>query len=114
MSSLHKPEKLLYDILTASRLIMEFTESIDKITFQSNDMILSACERKFEIIGEAFNRLKRRFPSVAVTFPELDRIIGFCNIIIHGYDVIDSEATVVLPFNPLFVVKLLEYAVKSI
>jgi uncharacterized protein with HEPN domain len=91
MSSLHKPEKLLYDILTSSKLILKFTEGIDKSAFKDSEMISSACERKFEIIGEAFNRLKQKFPSVAGTFPELNRIIGFRNIIIHGYDIIDSE-----------------------
>ena len=91
MSSLHKPEKLLYDILTSSKRIIQFTSDIDKTAFQNSEMIISACERKFEIIGEAFNRLKRKFPAVAETFPELNRIIGFRNIIIHGYDIIDSE-----------------------
>jgi len=62
MSSLHTTEKLLFDVLSASKSIQEFTRNLSKESFQSNELIQSACERKFEIIGEALNRLKRYFP----------------------------------------------------
>ena len=51
------------------------------------------CEREFEIIGEALNRLARLDPSVAERIAGLPRIVGFRNRIIHGYDTVD-DATV--------------------
>jgi len=55
MSSLHNPEKLLFDIYSAAKSIRDFSEGLDKDSFQGNEMVVSACERKFKIIGEAFN-----------------------------------------------------------
>lgn len=91
MSSLHNPEKLLFDIYSAAKSIRDFSKGLDKNSFQKNEMVVSACERKFEIIGEAFNRLKKKFPEIAKDFPELEKIIGFRNVIIHGYDIVDAE-----------------------
>ena len=54
-------------------------------------MVQAAVERKFEVIGEAINRIKRLDASLVETIPEYERIIGFRNIISHGYDVIDPE-----------------------
>ena len=59
-----------------------------------NDRILQlAVEREFEIIGEALVRLEQIDPSVlAVKIPEHRKIVGFRNLLAHGYDVIDDEA----------------------
>ncbi|PKL47944.1 MAG: hypothetical protein CVV42_11670 [Candidatus Riflebacteria bacterium HGW-Riflebacteria-2] len=81
MSSLHTAEKLLFDVLSASKSIQEFTQNLDKESFQSSELIQSACERKFEIIGEALNRLKKYFPKEAEQIPEIEKIVGFRNII---------------------------------
>ncbi len=91
MSSLHTIEKLLFDALSAAKSIQEFSANLTKETFISNELIQSACERKFEIIGEALNRLRKQFPEVATDISEIDQIIGFRNIIAHGYDIVDSE-----------------------
>lgn len=91
MSSLHTTDKLFFDILSAANSIKEFTSGLDKNSFLENEMIQSACERKFEIIGEALNRLKRNCPEISDNISDLKRIIGFRNIIAHGYDIIDSE-----------------------
>ncbi len=91
MSSFHDPKKLLYDILQAAQQIEEFSKDLDKKAFLNNNMILSACERKFEIIGEAMNRLRKRFPEMISKIPDADKIIGFRNIIIHGYDIVSPN-----------------------
>jgi len=91
MSSLHKPEKLLYDIFQSAQLILDFTDKLSKEEFQNDNLVVSACERKFEIIGEALNRLRKSFPEIATCFPDLDKIIGFRNIIAHGYDIVSSN-----------------------
>jgi uncharacterized protein with HEPN domain len=54
-------------------------------------MIQAAVERKFEIVGEALNRLQRTAPELFDQVPEAARIVGFRNILAHGYDIVDPE-----------------------
>jgi len=52
-----------------------------------------ALEREFEIIGEALVRLERLDPEgLACKIPEYRKIIGFRNLVAHGYDIIDDAA----------------------
>jgi uncharacterized protein with HEPN domain len=47
-------------------------------------------ERQFEIIGEALSRLSKEAPDLADRVPNLRNIVGFRNVLIHGYAVIDD------------------------
>ncbi len=49
-----------------------------------------AVERDFEIIGEALSRIKNTDSELLEKISEHHRIIGFRNILIHGYDVVDE------------------------
>ncbi len=84
-------KKHLFDILEAARDIEEYTGSLEYSSFIKNSMVQAAVERKFQIIWEALNRIKRLDNSVLRGISEHQRIIAFRNIIVHGYDVIDSE-----------------------
>jgi len=69
--------------------VEQFTEGIDADIFASNDLIQAAVERKFEVIGEALNRIYREDEEVLAQIGDYSRIIGFRNILAHGYDVVD-------------------------
>ena len=84
-------KKHLFEIRQAIKAIEEFTNGLDYAGFLEKGVVQAAVERKFEIIGEALIRIRRVDPSVLEQISEHQRIIGFRNILIHGYDIIDSE-----------------------
>ncbi|MEJ5311799.1 MAG: HepT-like ribonuclease domain-containing protein [Anaerolineae bacterium] len=84
-------KKLLYDIEQAVALIVEFTAGIEFEDYATSTLLRSAVERQFEIIGEALNRLKRIDEETIERITDHQRIIGFRNILAHGYDVVSNE-----------------------
>lgn len=82
-------KKHLYDVLAAAEDIREFTRDLQYIEYVGDVKTQAAVERKFEIIGEALNRIRRRDPALVAGIPDHVRIIGFRNVISHGYDVIN-------------------------
>jgi len=95
-------KKHLEDARQAAEFIRQFVSGRTLEEYNRDAMLRSAVERKFEVIGEALNRLKKDAPDVIQQIPDHRRIIAFRNILIHGYDVIDDEvvwdvATVHLP-----------------
>ena len=53
------------DVDRAASDITRFTEGMDRETYVGDARTQAAVERKFEIIGEALNRLHRTHPEVA-------------------------------------------------
>ena len=58
------PRKLLYDLVTACGAIAEFCRDRSLQHYRTDLMLRSACERQFEIIGEAMTRLRDRHGDV--------------------------------------------------
>lgn len=88
-----RPEsrKLLQDALDATRAIERFVKGLAFDTYQANELVRSAVERQFEIVGEALGRLRQTDADVAQHIPELDRIVAFRNVLIHGYARVDDR-----------------------
>lgn len=84
-------QKYLYDIGEACRKLEEFTRDRSFEEYLANEMLRSAVERQFEIVGEALSRLHRVDPGVAESVPDFRRIVAFRNILIHGYAMIRNE-----------------------
>ena len=85
--------KLLYDMQHAAGRIERFVGAKTFDDFLSDEMLRSAVERQFEIIGEAMTRLIKRDPAVAQTITDFRKISGFRNALIHGYDSIDDQTS---------------------
>lgn len=83
--------KRLYDALQAGRMIAQFTDGRTFEDYESDAMLRAAVERKFEIIGEALKLAEVADASVVESIPDLRKIVGMRNRIIHGYDAVDNE-----------------------
>ena len=81
----------LYDILTAAEAIESFLEGVGFEQFAKNDLLRSAVERKYEIIGEALSQLAKADLSFAEKISRWREIVAFRNIIAHGYASLDYE-----------------------
>ena len=81
----------LHDVLQSGRAIKEFISNRTLESYTSDELLRSAVERKFEIMGEAINRIKRDEPSLLSRIRNYRDIISFRNILVHGYDTIDDR-----------------------
>ena len=90
MSKRITPELLLCDIIESGEKILRYTSNMTFEEFVSNEIIIDAVIRNFEVIGEAANRLSKEFKDKHY---EIDwhRIRGFRNRIVHDYAGIDFE-----------------------
>jgi len=79
------------DIGDAAEAIASFMESRSFQDYVQDRMLRSAVERQFEIIGEAMSQLARLDSTLAERIPNYRRVIGFRNLLIHGYDRVDAS-----------------------
>lgn len=83
--------KHFYDALAAARSIASFTRNKSFGDYCADDLLASAIERKFEIIGEALNRIKRTAPEDLNLISDWSAIIGFRNVLAHAYDHVEDS-----------------------
>jgi uncharacterized protein with HEPN domain len=86
------PRVHLLDALDAARAVQLFMTGRTREDYEHDRLLRSAVDREFEIVGEALNRLRRDDPAVAERVPNVAEIIGFRNVLIHGYDIVDRDA----------------------
>jgi len=88
MSVNNRDATSLWEILRAVELIQAFTTNMSYGSYLEDDLVQSAVERKFEIMGEAARRFSDEFRQA---HPEIDwrSLIGLRNIISHRYDQVD-------------------------
>ncbi|MCW5548677.1 MAG: DUF86 domain-containing protein [Opitutaceae bacterium] len=81
---------LLRDMLDSAILIRAYLASVDRAAFMAASEKQDAVLRRFEIIGEAANRVS---PEAQVLFPDIPfrAIRGMRNIIAHDYGEVDLE-----------------------
>jgi uncharacterized protein with HEPN domain len=81
----------LWDIQQASDTILRFVNGLDARTYAETELIHSAVERKFEIIGEALNQIAKLDPMLAHRIPNIREIVAFRNLLIHGYAMVEHD-----------------------
>lgn len=108
----HSIDKLLLDIRIACEEVTGFCSGKSFEAFLEDRLLQLALEREFEIIGEALVRLERLdLAKLSQQIPEYRKIIGFRNIVAHGYDTIDDAALWDLAQNhvPELLAKVIRY-----
>ena len=83
--------KYLTDIQIASERIARFTEGKRFEDYLADEILRSAVERQFGIVGEALSSLAKDSPEVVALIPDHAKIIGFRNILVHGYASVDDR-----------------------
>lgn len=84
-------KKLLWDARAAATRAAEFADGKCFEDYVADAMLRSAVERQLEIVGEALGRLAKLDAVLAASIPELPRIVGLRNVLIHGYDQVDDR-----------------------
>jgi uncharacterized protein with HEPN domain len=83
--------KFIFDAHAACDAIQRFTSGKSLAEYRADDLIRSAVERQFTILGEAFLQADRLEPDLRSVIADLPKIIGFRNVLVHGYDVIQDD-----------------------
>ena len=83
--------ELLEDILSCALDIKAFTKNKTLNDYSGDRLLKAAVERKFEIIGEALNRLKKMDENLIEQIRDSRKIISFRNILVHAYDYIEDR-----------------------
>ncbi|MGH8686760.1 MAG: HepT-like ribonuclease domain-containing protein [Burkholderiales bacterium] len=83
--------KYLLDIQIAADRIGRFTRGKSFREYLAEEMLRSAVERQFGIVGEALSRLSKDDADVAAAIPDHAKIIAFRNILVHGYATVDDR-----------------------
>lgn len=81
----------LHDVVRAGMAIKGFVAGRSFTEYASDELLRSAVERKFEVMGEALNRIRRDAPEVLSRVHDYRDIVSFRNILVHGYDTIDDR-----------------------
>ncbi len=88
-----RPERTpraLRQIADARSFVLSVTEGKTLEDYSGERLLRQGVERNLQIIGEAVGRLRRDDPETADRLSEHERIVGFRNVLVHGYDLVDD------------------------
>jgi len=84
-------KKYLWDVSQACQAIEQFIEGKTFEDYENDLQLRSAVERQFLIIGEALSQAFRESIEVEHGITDVHEIIGFRNMLVHGYSIIKNE-----------------------
>ena len=85
--------KLLEDIRKASEDALDMARGNTYEDYLRNKQLRYAIERCFEMAGEALTQLNKIDPQTAQSITDWRAIIGFRNVLIHGYAIVRHDKT---------------------
>ena len=85
--------KLLEDIRVAASDALDMAAGHSYDDYLANKQLRYAIERCFEIAGEALSQLNKIDPDTAQRITDWRAIIGFRNVLIHGYTAVQHDKT---------------------
>lgn len=80
----------LWDMLDAAQTALSYVEALPEEQAISDDMRMSAFERKLEIVGEAARRVSAEYTAAHPEIPWRG-VIGLRNVLAHKYGDIDRR-----------------------
>jgi uncharacterized protein with HEPN domain len=86
------PGVYLEDIEHYAAAAVRFTSGLSLEQYLADEKTRAAVERVLEVCGEAMSNLYKVAPAVAEAIPHARDIIGFRNILAHGYKIAIAHA----------------------
>ena len=87
----HEARKYLWDARKAADAVARFAEGKTFDDYLADDLLRSAVERQFQIVGEAIAQLAKLDTRTAERVPGFREIVAFRNILVHGYALLDNR-----------------------
>lgn len=82
---------LLWDAVEFSRNVLVAVGDSSLESYLAGGPLAWATERQIELVGEALSKLRRADPEIAERIPNMRRIIGMRNVLVHGYLIVNSR-----------------------
>jgi len=82
---------LVWDALEFARNVRVAVGDTPLETYLEGGPVAWATERQLELIGEVLGKLRTAAPDLAERIPNVHRIIGMRNVLVHGYLVINGR-----------------------
>jgi uncharacterized protein with HEPN domain len=95
------PRVSLSDVLAAGTRISQWLAGVSLERYSEDEVLSSAVERQFEIVGEALNRTLDADPALRARIPDASGVIGFRNMLAHGYDEVSDRVVFTIAQNEL-------------
>ncbi len=76
----------LWDMLVAGEDIVRFLEGVSLANYKESELLRSAVERKFSILGEALAQARQLYPHLKDQIGEHREIVAFRNRVVHAVD----------------------------
>ncbi len=86
-----RPDVLIETALVALRRVPRFLAGRSLEAYLQDDLCQAAIERQFEIAGDALGQLRRLDPTLFESIPDGALVVGFRNVLAHGYAMLDHE-----------------------
>lgn len=94
-------DKYVWDAKEAARRILRFALGKTADDYRSDELLRSAIERQFTILGEALGRLRQIDAAAAARVTDLARAVALRNLLVHAYAEIDDDVVWGVVSGPL-------------